>query len=48
MAVSPSPEPPYNTTAQTDDPIRTQTAVAMSSSSSISTGQAGGKTNGRD
>lgn len=48
MAVQPSPEPPYNQTAQTDDPVRTQNAVAMSSSSNIETGVAGGKNKGRE
>ena len=46
MAVTPSPEPPYNTTAQSSE---TTQSVALSASSSISTGQAGGKTaNGRE
>jgi len=45
MAVQPSPEPPYNTTAQSSETTQTN---AMSSSSTIETGQAGGKTNGRD
>ena len=43
MAVNPSPEPPYNTTTQTADTAQT---VALSSSSSIATGVAGGKANG--
>jgi len=43
MAVTPSPEPPYNTTTQTS--ATTQT-VALSSVSSIETGIAGGQTNG--
>jgi len=45
MAVNPSPEPPYNTTDQTTDTTQT---VALSSSSTLSTGQGGGKTTGRE
>ena len=46
MAVNPSPEPPYNTTDQSSETTQT---VALSGSSTISTGQAGGKTtNGRE
>jgi hypothetical protein len=47
MAVTPSPEPPYNTTQQIDDPVRGQT-VALSPSSSLSTGVGGGKTKGNE
>jgi hypothetical protein len=43
MAVNPSPEPPYNTSTQTTDTTQT---VALSSSSTIDTGIAGGKSNG--
>jgi hypothetical protein len=45
MAVNPSPEPPYNTTTQTSD---TTQSVALSSSSTLETGQGGGKTTGRE
>jgi len=42
---TPSTEPPYNTTAQTESTTQTN---AMSAGSSISTGNAGGKTTGRE
>ena len=45
MAVNPSPEPPYNTTAQSNSETQ---GVALSPSSTIETGQDGGKTTGRD
>ena len=45
MAVNPSPEPPSNTTLQTSDTTQT---VAMSASSTLSTGVGGGKTTGRE
>ncbi len=45
MAVNPSPEPPYNTTTQTTDTTQT---VALSGSSTLATGQGGGKTTGRE
>jgi hypothetical protein len=41
----PSPEPPYNTTAQTSDTTQT---VALSSSSSLDTGVGGNRTTGRE
>ena len=45
MAVNPSPEPPYNTTQQTSETTQT---VALSPSSTIDTGIAGGRTTGRE
>jgi len=46
MAVKPSPEPPYNTTVQSSETTQT---VALSASSTIDTGVAGGRTtNGRE
>jgi hypothetical protein len=45
MAVNPSPEPPYNSTAQSS---ATTQGVALSSSSTLETGVGGGKTNGNE
>lgn len=43
MAVNPSPEPPYNSTAQSSETTQT---VALSSSSTLETGVGGGKNRG--
>ena len=45
MAVNPSPEPPYNSTTQT---LETTQTVALSPSSTIDTGVAGGKDRGQE